>query len=59
MKQIFREDEVSKATITFADITDEERNKVFKDIAQAAYNLCLHEYIKKIEETNEDSTLES
>lgn len=51
MKQIYREDAVSKVTITFAtNQTKEQQDKVFKDFAQAAYNLCLHEYLKKLEE---------
>lgn len=52
MKQIYRETDKAKITITFADITDEEREKVFKDFAQAAYNLCLHEYLKKLKGEN-------
>lgn len=47
MKQIFKETDIAKITITFADITDEERDKVFKEIAQACYDLCLYEYRRK------------
>ena len=57
MKQIYKETDTAKITITFADITDEERDKVLKDFAQAAYNLCLHEYLKKLKENeNEKGT---
>lgn len=52
MEQRFYETDKAKITITFADITDEEREKVFEDFAQAAYNLCLYEYKKKLEENN-------
>lgn len=48
MKQIFKETDTAKITITFADITDEEREKAFKGIAQACYDLCLHEYKRKL-----------
>ncbi|SFI95148.1 hypothetical protein SAMN02910355_0276 [Terrisporobacter glycolicus] len=51
MKKIYREDAVSKVTITFAtNQTEEQQEKVFKDIAQACYNLCLHEYLKSLNE---------
>lgn len=58
MKQIYREDAVSKVTITFAtNQTKEQQDKVFKDFAQAAYNLCLYEYLKKLKENeNEKGT---
>ncbi|MCC3868465.1 hypothetical protein [Terrisporobacter mayombei] len=55
MKQIYREDEVSKVTITFAtNQTEEQQNKVLKDFAQAAYNLCLYEYQRGLKNTNEN-----
>lgn len=50
MKQVYSEDEISKVSVTFADITDEERGKVLKDFAQAAYNLCLYEYKRRLKE---------
>ena len=37
---------------TFKNQSKEEQDKVLKDFAQAAYNLCLHEYLKKLEEDN-------
>ena len=58
MKQIFKETDTAKITITFADITDEEREKAFKGIAQACYDLCLHEYKRKLKrgiKTNENN----
>lgn len=55
MKQIYKEDAVSKVTITFAtNQTKEQQDKVFKDFAQAAYNLCLYEYKRGLEKTNEN-----
>lgn len=58
----YYEDDIAKCKITFADITDKEREKVFKNFAQAAYNLCLYEYKRNLKgdaNTNEDSTLDS
>lgn len=55
MKQIYREDAVSKVTITFAtNQTEEQQDKVLKDFAQAAYNLCLYEYQRGLKNTNEN-----
>ena len=59
MKQIYRETDTAKITITFADITDEERDKVLKDFAQAAYNLCLYEYLRKFEEDKNEKGIHS
>ena len=59
MKQIYRETDTAKITITFADITDEERDKVLKDFAQAAYNLCLYEYLRKLEEDKNEKGIHS
>lgn len=50
----YYEDDIAKCKITFADITDEEREKVLKDFAQAAYNLCLYEYQRGLKNTNEN-----
>lgn len=57
MNQIFKETDTAKITITFADITDEERDKAFKGIAQACYDLCLYEYKRKLKggNTNENN----
>lgn len=53
----YYETDKAKITITYADITDEEREKVFKNIAQACYDLCLYEYKRKLrEEENEKGT---
>ncbi|WP_434793143.1 hypothetical protein TPDSL_23340 [Terrisporobacter petrolearius] len=55
MKQIYKEDGVSKVTITFAtNQTQEQQDKVLKDFAQAAYNLCLYEYQRGLKNTNEN-----
>lgn len=55
MKQIYKEDAVSKVTITFAtNQTEEQQDKVLKDFAQAAYNLCLYEYQRGLKNTNEN-----
>lgn len=54
MKQIYKETDKAKITITFADITDEEQDKVLKDFAQAAYNLCLYEYKRKIRNSKDE-----
>lgn len=54
MEYILKDDEVSKITVSYADITDKEREKVFKNVAQAAYNLCLYEYKRGLEKTNEN-----
>lgn len=49
MKQVYREDAVSKVTVTFAtNQTKEQQDKVLKDFAQAAYNLCLYEYKRRL-----------
>lgn len=58
MKQIYREDAVSKVTITFAtNQTEEQQDRVLKDFAQAAYNLCLYECKRKLKENeNEKGT---
>lgn len=54
MEYVLRDDEVCKITVCYADITDEEREKVLKDFAQAAYNLCLYEYKRKIRNSKDE-----
>lgn len=54
-EKIYYETDVAKVTITFANKSKEEQEKIFKDIAQASYNLCLHEYKRGLEKTNEDT----
>jgi len=56
--------ETDKAIMRFSfkNQSKEEQDKVFKDIAQACYNLCLYEHKRKLKEdakTNEDSTSDS
>lgn len=55
----YYETDKAKVTITFADIADEEREKVFKDFAQVAYNLCLYEYLRKLEEDKNEKGIHS
>lgn len=44
--------ETDKAIMRFSfkNQSKEEQEKVFKNIAQACYNLCLHEYLKSLNE---------
>lgn len=55
MKQIYREDAVSKVTVTFAtNQTKEQQDEVLRDFSQAAYNLCLYEYNRRLKKANEN-----
>ena len=42
----YYENDKARITITFANNAKEEQDRVFKNIAEACYNLCLHEYKK-------------
>ena len=56
LEERFYENEVAKVKISFSNKSKEEQDKVFKDIAQAAYNLCKYEYLRNLkEDTNEDN----
>ena len=44
----YYESDIAKVKITFANRTKEEQNKVFKDIADACYNLVMYEYKKGV-----------
>lgn len=48
MEDRYYESDIAKVKITFANITKEEQNKVFKDIADACYNLVMYEYKKGV-----------
>ena len=48
MEDRYYESDIAKVKITFANITKEEQNKVFKDIADACYNLVMYEYLKEV-----------
>lgn len=48
--------ETDKAIIKvrFSDTSNLTREEVFKGIAQTAYNLCLHEYKRKLKENENE-----
>ncbi len=48
MEDRYYESDIAKVKITFANRTKEEQNKVFKDIADACYNLVMYEYKKGV-----------
>ena len=48
------ENDRAKVKITFANKTDEEREVIFTNVAQAIYDLCLNEYKKEMGITNEN-----
>ena len=48
MENRYYESDIAKVKITFANRTKEEQNKVFKDIADACYNLVMYEYKKGV-----------
>lgn len=48
------ETENAKIRVTFENRTDEEREMIFKNMAQTIYELCLSEYKKGIK-TNENN----
>ena len=43
MEDRYYESDIAKVKITFANRTKEEQNKVFKNIADACYNLVMYE----------------
>lgn len=47
------ETDVAKIKVRFNDTSNLTREEIFKSIALASYNLCLHEYEKKMREDNE------
>ena len=47
------ENDRAKVKVTFANVSDEEREVIFTNAAQAIYDLCLNEYKKEIK-TNEN-----
>lgn len=50
------ENDRAKVKVTFANVSDEEREVIFTNAAQAIYDLCLNEYKKetKANENNND-----
>lgn len=48
------ENDRAKVKVTFANVSDEEREVIFTNAAQAIYDLCLNEYKKEIK-TNENN----
>lgn len=44
----YYESDIAKVKITFANRTKEEQKKVFKNIADACYNLVINEYKKGV-----------
>ena len=48
MEDRYYESDIAKVKITFANRIKEEQNKVFKDIADACYNLVMYEYKKGV-----------
>ncbi len=44
----YYESDLAKVRIAFANNTKEEQDKVFKNIADACYNLVKYEYLKEV-----------
>lgn len=44
----YYESDIAKVKITFANRTKEEQEKVFRNIADACYNLVMYEYKKGV-----------
>lgn len=42
------ENDRAKVKVTFANVSDEEREVIFTNAAQAIYDLCLNEYKKEL-----------
>ena len=45
----YYESDLAKVRIAFANNTKEEQDKVFKNIADACYNLVKYEYLKEVD----------
>ena len=48
MEDRYYESDIAKVKITFANRTKEEQEKVFRNIADACYNLVMYEYKKGV-----------
>lgn len=50
MEDRYFENEIAKVKISFSNKSKEDKEKVFKDIANACYNLVKYEYSKELSE---------
>ena len=50
MEDRYFENEIAKVKISFSNKSKEDKEKVFKDIANACYNLVKYEYLKELSE---------
>ena len=48
MEDRYYENDIAKVKISFSNCSKEEQDKVFKNIADACYNLVLYEYKKGV-----------
>ena len=50
MEDRYFENEIAKVKISFSNKSKKDKEKVFKDIANACYNLVKYEYSKELSE---------
>lgn len=50
----YYENDVARVHITFANRTKEEQDRVFKNIAEACYNILKYDYLKEIKENKDE-----